>query len=143
MGPDKIHVLVLKNCSRTLCRPLSHLYTNSYLSGVIPSEWKFALVVPVHKKGPKSNVENYRPISLACIIMKVMEKIIRDEIMKRCEHLIDSRQHSFLKNKSCTTELTDFCDSLALSLNSNIRSDIAVNKFIFQPRGDVKLFFGS
>ena len=56
--------------------------------------------------------------------MKVMERIVRDEIMMRCSHLIDSRQHGFLKNKSCSTQLVEFCDSLHLSLNSNIRSDV-------------------
>ena len=53
-----------------------------------------------------------------------MERIIRDELMVRCGHMIDPRQHGFLKNKSCTTQLTEFCDSLALSLNDNIRSDV-------------------
>ena len=45
-----------------------------------------------------------------------MERIIRDELMIRCGHMIDPRQHGFLKNKSCTTQLTDFCDSLALNI---------------------------
>ena len=71
----------------------------------IPDEWKAASVVPVHKKGSKSDVQNYRPISLTCIIMKVMERIVRDELMARCGHLFDPRQHGFLKNKSCTTQL--------------------------------------
>ena len=124
MGPDKIHGLVLKICAQTLCKPLSTLFKNSYFNGAIPAEWKLALVVPVHKKGPKANVENYRPISLTCIVMKIMERIVRDELMTRCGHLIDPRQHGFLKNKSCTTQLTVFCDSLALSLNNNIRSDV-------------------
>ena len=53
-----------------------------------------------------------------------MERIIRDELMLKCGHLIDDRQHGFLKGKSCTTQLVDFCDSLALSLNDNIRSDV-------------------
>ena len=44
--------------------------------------------------------------------------------MLKCGHLIDARQHGFLKGKSCTTQLIDFCDSLALSLNDNIRSDV-------------------
>ena len=124
MGPDKIHGLVLKNCSKMLSKPLSLLFTRCYNSGSIPDEWKAALVVPVHKKGSKSDVKNYRPISLTCIIMKIMERIIRDELMARCGHMIDSRQHGFLENKSCTTQLVDFCDSLALSLNNNIRSDV-------------------
>ena len=124
MGPDKIHGRILKSCASSLSKPLSILFQNSYSSGKIPDEWKSALVVPVHKKGPKANVENYRPISLTCIVMKVMEKIVRDELMLRCGHLIDPRQHGFLKDKSCTTQLVDFCDSLALSLNCNIRSDV-------------------
>ena len=61
----------------------------------IPDEWKAASVVPVHKKGSKSDVQNYRPISIKCIIMKVMERIVRDELMARCGHLIDPRQHGF------------------------------------------------
>ena len=124
MGPDKIHGRILKHCSQSLSKPLSILFQKSYNSGIIPHEWKGALVVPVHKKGPKANIENYRPISLTSIIMKVMERIVRDELMIKCSHLIDPRQHGFLKDKSCTTQLIDFCDSLALSLNSNIRSDV-------------------
>ena len=44
--------------------------------------------------------------------------------MNRCGHMIDKRQHGFLQHKSCTTQLVDFCDSLALSLNTNIWSDV-------------------
>ena len=40
--------------------------------------------------------------------MKVMERIVRDELMARGGHLIYPRQHGFLKNKSCTTQLVDF-----------------------------------
>ena len=80
--------------------------------------------LPVHKKGYKSDVTNYRPIFLTCIIMKIMEKIVRDEIMTRCNYIIDHRQHGFLQNKSYTTQLVDFCDSLALSLNNNICSHV-------------------
>ena len=71
-------------------------------------------VVPVHKKGYKSDVQNYRPISLTCIIMNVMEKIVKDELMARCGQLIDPRQHGFLKNKSYNTQLVDFCDTVSL-----------------------------
>lgn len=88
-------------------------YNNNYIT-----------VVPVHKKGSKSEVNNYRPISLTSLVMKVYEKIIRDELLHRCNHLIDQRQHGFLARKSCCTQMVDFCDSLALSLNDNIRSDV-------------------
>ncbi|MCP4493849.1 MAG: hypothetical protein GY820_42090 [Gammaproteobacteria bacterium] len=63
MGPDKIHGKVLKNCARSLSIPLSILFKISYYSGILPTDWKLAHIVPVHKKGSKSEVENYRPIS--------------------------------------------------------------------------------
>ena len=78
----------------------------------------------MHKKGPKTDIKNYRPISLTCLIIKIMERIVRDELMARCGHMIDPRQHGFLENKSCTTQLVHFCDSLVLSLNNNILSDV-------------------
>ena len=58
-----------------------------------------------------------------------MEKIVRDELMVKRGHLIDPRQHIFLKNRSCTNQLVDFCDSLSLSLNSNIRSNVIYYDF--------------
>ena len=123
-GPDLIHGKILKKCATSLRYPLSQLFKLSYNTGKIPSDWKLANVVPIHKKGSKVEVNNYRPISLTSLVMKVYERIIRDELLKRCNHLIDQRQHGFLMQKSCCTQMVEFCDSLALSLNDNIRSDV-------------------
>ena len=73
-GPDMIHGRILKNCANALSYPLSFLFSLSYRTGCIPQEWKLAHVVPIHKKGSKSEVENYRPISLTSIIMKTYER---------------------------------------------------------------------
>ena len=123
-GADNIHGKILKNCSHSLSEPLSILFNISYTTGHIPADWKMANVVPIHKKGSKSEVTNYRPISLTSIIMKTYERLIRDDLLSRCQHLIDPRQHGFMAKKSCTTQLVSFCDSLALSLNENMRTDI-------------------
>ncbi len=124
VGPDKIHGKVLKTCAYALSIPLSILFKKSYYTSSLPSDWKLAHIVPVHKKGSKSEVQNYRPISLTSLVVKVMERIVRDELMSKCEYMLDPRQHGFLPNKSCATQLVEFCDSLSLSLNKNIRSDV-------------------
>ncbi|NQZ52153.1 MAG: hypothetical protein HRT95_18855, partial [Moritella sp.] len=124
VGPDKIHGKVLKECAVGLAYPLSILFNTGLRSGSIPHDWKTANVVPIHKKGCKSNVENYRPISLTSLVMKVFENIIRDEIYSKCSHLIDPRQHGFLPSRSCNTQLVDFCDSLTVSLINNQDSDV-------------------
>ena len=122
-GPDNINGRVLKNCAKSLCIPLTYLFRLSYSTSCIPQDWKMANIVPVHKKGSKSNVENYRPISLTSLVMKIFEKVIREELMAKCSSLIDDRQHGFLPMKSCTTQMVPYVDSLMLSLNNNFRTD--------------------
>ena len=107
-GPDAINGAVLKNYSISLSYPLHKLFNLAYNTGYLPSEWKLANVVPIHKKDNKNKVVNYRPISLTSLIMKVFERILYDELYSRTHEKIDPRQHGFLKNKSCNTNLLTF-----------------------------------
>ena len=128
-GPDGINGRVLKNCREGIAYPLSCLFRISYNSGHVPNEWKLANVVPVHKKGTKTSVENYRPISLTCLTMKVFEKIVRDELFSKCRDKLDQRQHGFVPEKSCTTQMAIYVESLCLSINANIRTDVVYFDF--------------
>ena len=75
-GPDGIHGMVLKNCAPSLAKPLTIMFNISFVTGIIPDDWKLASVVPIHKKDEKGSVRNYRPISLTSLIMKIFEKCI-------------------------------------------------------------------
>ena len=123
-GPDNIHGQVLKNCATTLAQPLSMLFDLSYKTGSLPMDWKLAHVVPVFKKGSKNNVENYRPISLTSLVMKIFEKCMRDKNFDMCRHKISPNQHGFLPQKSCTTQMIPVIDSLSLGLNNKSQNDI-------------------
>lgn len=41
---------------------------------VIPSAWNIAVVTPIYKSGDKTNLSNYRPISILPIISKEAKK---------------------------------------------------------------------
>ena len=123
-GPDGIHGKVLKNCASTLAAPLALLFNLSFVTGSIPADWKLASVVPVHKKGDKAMVENYRPISITSLVMKVFERCIRKELFLACEEKLDPRQHGFVNGKSCTTQMVPFTNNLALALNNKSKMDI-------------------
>ena len=123
-GPDGIHGKILKNCATSIAYPLYLIFNKSFQTGYIPNDWKLANVVPVFKKGEKTLVENYRPISLISLIMKVFEKCIRIELMISCKHLIKNNQHGFMPEKSCTTQLIPFMDELGLTIQEQGRTDV-------------------
>ena len=83
-GPDKISPAVLHNMADILCVPLASIFNKCQAEGVVPEDWKLANVTPIFKKGSKSAPGNYRPVSLTCILCKVMESLIKDTIV---EHL--------------------------------------------------------
>ena len=123
-GTDNIYGIVLKKCAEALAKPLSIMFKLVYNTGIIPTEWKLANLVPVFKKDDKENVENYRPISLTCICGKVMERIMYDELYCRTINLIDNRPHGFLRNKSCATNMNTLVESISTTLMENLPTDI-------------------
>ena len=116
--------MVLKNCASTLAKPLTIMFNIYFFTGSIPNEWKLASVVPVHKKDEKVSVENYRPISLTSLIMKVFERCITKELLNSCEQLIDSRQHGFTIAKSCATQMVPFTFDLTPTLKNKSKVDV-------------------
>ena len=115
---------LVEQSSKTLAYPLSVLFNLSYNTGYIPQEWKLANVVPVHKKDDKNKVTNYRPISLTSLVMKVFERILYDELLTRTIDKIDTRQHGFLRNRSCNSNLLLFTESIVRSLHEKIGTDV-------------------
>ena len=75
-GPDNVTSRLLKECANSISSPLCTLFNKQLGSGCFPKMWKVANLVPVFKSGDKEMVENYRGISLLCIISKVLEKCV-------------------------------------------------------------------
>ena len=80
-GPDNIPTRILKEYALHIALVLQVIYTQSYQTGILPNDWLTANIVPVYKKGDKSNPANYRPISLTSVCCKTMEHIICHTIL--------------------------------------------------------------
>ena len=50
-------------------------------NGDVPQEWRDTLIVPLSKKGNRSDPGNYRPVSLTSVVCKVMERIVKDNVV--------------------------------------------------------------
>ena len=100
------------------------LFTLSMSVDEVPNQWKAANVVPIHKKGDKNNVDNYRPVSLLSSISKVMERCIYNHVYPVVEPSLCSAQHGFMKSKSCTTQLLDMYHMVGNILDASGQADI-------------------
>ena len=114
-GPDGVNPRILIELADELSEPLSIIFNLALTNSSVPSVWKQANVTPIFKKGTKSSPGNYRPVSLTSIICKVMESIIRDQIVRHLAEnsLIFQSQHGFMARRSCLTNLLEYMERLS------------------------------
>ena len=78
---DGIYPVVWKNLANVILKPFSHIFSQSLLCNIVPYDWKLANVTPLFKKGPKNKASSYRPVSLTSQVCKIMESILKDNII--------------------------------------------------------------
>ena len=125
-GPDQIGPRILQATSDVLCFPLSVVFRKSLDEGVVPDDWKKGNITPIFKSGSRMSAGNYRPVSLTSIVCKIMESIIRDNIVLHLVkyELIKDSQHGFMSAKSCQTNLIEYLDTLTKLVDEGHNIDV-------------------
>ena len=120
-GFDQISIRMLKICDSSIVKPLSIIFKTSLKSGVFPFLWKKANIIPIHKKGDKMDIKNYRPISLLPICGKLFEKDIYNAIYNYYEsnNILNVNQSGFRSGDSCINQLIDITHNVFQSFDSN------------------------
>ena len=118
-GPDFIHGRLLKEGADILCKHLSKIFNSSLSTSYFPDIWKIANVVPIFKKGDKTNVSNYRPISLLCVMGKVFEKCVFKYLHNYLvsHNLISKVQSGFTPGDSAVFQLADLYNTFAKAID--------------------------
>ena len=107
-GLDEIPMSILKLSPDNILLILCHIFNLSLGQGKFINEFKKAKIIPVHKKGSKSDVNNYRPISLLPVMSKILERIFYKRLCSFLSQVdfFHQYQFGFRKKHSTSNALT-------------------------------------
>ena len=111
-GLNDLPAKLLKDGFPAYSKYLTRIINISIHLGKVPRDWKCARVIPLHKKGCKTEIGNYRPVSILTIVSKIVERLIHDQLMAyfNKKSLIFDFQSGFrpsFSTDSCLIHLSD------------------------------------
>ena len=100
-------------------------------NGIFPDTWKIgtwkiARVTSIFKSGSKSEMGNYRPISVLSVFSRLLERCGHDQVstyMKEQKKFAES-QHAFLEMHSTLTSLLNITYSWFARINISVFLDL-------------------
>lgn len=101
-GPDKITSDMLKKINESIIIPLVYIFNLSISQGQVPTHFKNAIICPIYKAGDKTDLSNYRPISLLNTIGKVLEQAVKRRLTNYLEqnNILSNNQYGFRHGRS-------------------------------------------
>lgn len=118
----------------TVLLHLEELLKQIWSTSQIPADWTTALIHPLHKKGDKKDVNNYRGISLLSVSYKILSKALLKRAEKQLDHQIGEYQAGFRKSRSCIDQI--FCLKSIISRSKSRNIPLYVTFIDFQKAYD-------
>jgi hypothetical protein len=129
VGPDGISGTFLYNIKSSLCFPLWLIFRRSMDAGVFPSMFKMSSVTPIFKSGDKSNVKNYRPISILSHIAKLFELLVLRYIQPPVNSILIDEQYGFRPGRCATMNLIVFNNFVLDAFENHNQVDVIYTDF--------------
>ena len=125
-GPDHIAPIVLRECRHALALPLKIIYTSSLKTGTLPQDWRDAVVRPIYKQGDQTLCTNYRPISLTCIAVKVLERLVSKRIISYLNEraCLSTSQFGFRSGRNTVLQLLEYQNVITRAIENGSVVDV-------------------
>ena len=119
-GFDDLNAMCLKISPQFLVKPLTHICNLSLSQGIFPEQLKIANVIPLYKSDDSMLFNNYRPVSVLCVVSKIFEKIMYNRVTTFLEmfQILHGNQYGFRKKSSTHVALLTFIDKVIQAIEN-------------------------
>jgi hypothetical protein len=120
-GSDNFNINIIKLTLPYSLTCLCHIINTSFITGIFPSKWKKAIVIPVPKNNNPTQLSHYRPVSLLSVLSKIIEKLVSIQVSRyvaEC-HLLDPFQSGFRSSHGTCTALIKITNDIYNAINSS------------------------
>ena len=104
-GCDGMSPEIIKFGGPSMIKQIHNICVEVWETNCFPESWKKAIIVPLHKKGSKSDPKNYRGISLLSISGKVFLSVLRHRYSKFLDSICREEQAGFRPGRSCVDQI--------------------------------------
>lgn len=113
-GNELISSKSIKYLQNELIHPLTFLINLSISKGIFPACLKIATIIPIYKNGPKNDISNYRPISLLTTLSKILEKVIKKQVLTFLDSnkILSSTQYGFRENLGTSDAIANVTNTI-------------------------------
>ena len=130
-GCDQIGPRLIRMAAPYIVDSISHICNLSIKNSTFPDKWKVGKVAPLHKNGPKDDVNNFRPISVLPVLSKIIEKHVHDSLMDFLinHNLLHKMQSGFRPSYSCETALIGLISKWLDAINDGFMVGVVMIDF--------------
>jgi hypothetical protein len=104
-GADQIPAELTQAGGETLHSEIHKLITLIWNKEELPDQWKESIVVPIQKKGDKTDCSNYRGISLLSTSYKILSNSLLTRLTPYADEITGDHQRGFWSNRSMTDQI--------------------------------------
>ena len=122
MGEDNLDPFSINLSALIISKQITHIFNLSISSGTVPKVWKKAHVIPLHKGGDKSDLNNYRPISKLPCLAKILESVINTQLKTflSSASILSPFQSGFSAGHSTVSAVTLVLDNIVTAIDKKM-----------------------
>nr|CAI5867150.1 unnamed protein product [Callosobruchus analis] len=119
-GCDEIPNFLLKRVLIFVIKPFTYLVNLSFCEGKFPSSQKIGKIVPLFKKGSKTDINNYRPVTVTMVFSKIFEYAYLNRLLCFLDkyQILSADQYGFRGGRSTVQAVTHFLKSILEAVES-------------------------